>query len=284
MYETATALTSPSPSGTWAASMARSPLSTDSDNNRDDFHTDPTPTPGLPNDAVNFTVVSMTPDDAPNTSGATGITVVGTDFAPTMKSSLATASCTVTHATTASCNALSTASLGMVTVTFTNPASVGAPNVVLPNAFTYTGKENETNSALEADFCNLQSPATFTVTRNTATPPLFGKIFEAGVTEAPGAAAGIMAEVGYGNSGTDPTNNGTWRFFPAGYNVQVVNDDEYVGSFIAPNVTSSTNFSYTFRFSQDNGLKWTYCDLNGAGSNPGMTFESTQLGVMTVTP
>ncbi len=43
-------------------------------------------------------------------------------------------------------------------------------------------------------------------------------------------------------------------------------------------------YSYTFRFSQDNGLKWTYCDVNGAGSNTGLTFERAQLGVMTVTP
>jgi hypothetical protein len=49
-------------------------------------------------------------------------------------------------------------------------------------------------------------------------------------------------------------------------------------------VAANTNFAYTFRFSQDNGLKWTYCDLDGAGSNAGLLFDTSQLGVMTVTP
>jgi hypothetical protein len=137
---------------------------------------------------------------------------------------------------------------------------------------------------LEADFCNLQFPATFTVTRLTATPQLFGRIYEAGITEPGGAPSGILAEVGYGNNATDPRSHNSWRFFPAAFNDQFGNDDEFMGTFTAPNVGASTNFAYTFRFSQDNGLRWTYCDLNGAGSNAGLIFETAQLGVMTVTP
>ena len=30
------------------------------------------------------------------------------------------------------------------------------------------------------------------------------------------------------------------------------------------------------------GGAWTYCDLNGAGSNSGLTFETSQLGTLTV--
>ena len=40
-------------------------------------------------------------------------------------------------------------------------------------------------------------------------------------------------------------------------------------------------YPYTARISLDGGA-WTYCDLNGAGSNSGLTFETTQLGALTV--
>jgi hypothetical protein len=63
--------------------------------------------------------------------------------------------------------------------------------------------------------------------------------------------------------------------------VDVGNDDEYVGTFTAP---AAGTYAYTYRFSFDAGLNWTYCDLNGAGSNAGLAFESAQLGVLTVTP
>lgn len=32
------------------------------------------------------------------------------------------------------------------------------------------------------------------------------------------------------------------------------------------------------------GVYWTCCDLDGAGSNPNLSFDLTQLGVMTATP
>src|SRR5262249_53502983 len=151
-----------------------------------DFRADPTPTPGSPNDAINFTIASLTPDDGPATVGAANITVVGTDISPGLRVQFGanpSAPCTVSTPTAASCTAVSNTgnAEARVNVTFSNPAKEGAPNVVLSNGFTYTGNENETNSALEADFCNLQFPASFMVTGNTATPLIFGRIFEAGV-------------------------------------------------------------------------------------------------------
>ncbi len=294
MYETATALTPPAPSGTWAVSMARSPASTDTDNNRADFRTDPSPTPGLPNDAVNFTVTAITPDDTPSAAAsATSITVTGTDFSPGMSIRVGAAATgalcgTVTSSTQATCNVLpGTGAVTRVSLTFVNPASVGAANVTLPNIFTYTGTENGAGPGTpEADFCNLQFPANFTVARNALSPDLFGRIYEAGVTEAGGAPANILAEVGYAiytgtpAGPTDPRTSSIWRFLPANYNVQVGNDDEFIGTFLAPGTAGT--YAYTFRFSQDNGLRWTYCDVDGAGSNDGLLFDATRLGVMTV--
>jgi hypothetical protein len=288
MYEGATALYPPNPSGSWADSLARSPASADTDNNRNDFHIDPSPTPGQPNDAVNFTVTGVSPNNMPALAASSmAVTVTGTDFSPGMRfqtsANSTSVSCdTVTSSTEATCKVgASSATAIRADVIGINPASVGVPNAVLSTSFTYTGKENETDSATEADFCNLQYPSTLSVKTGTVTELIYGQIYEAGVTEAPGAAAGIQAEVGYGNNGTDPTVDVSWRFFSAGYNVQSGNNDEYMGTFTAP---AAGTYAYTFRFSQDGGLKWTYCDLNGAGSNAGLIFETTQLGVMTVTP
>jgi len=287
MYEGATALYI-STTTTWSSSLARSPASADTDNNRSDFRTEPSPTPGLPNDLANFTVTRLFPDDGPAIAGANGIVVTGTDFVPGMRAQFGnngSAPCAVSTPTTASCTAVSNAGnvVTVVNVTFTAAASLGAPGpVVLGNAFTYTGTENGTNSTLEADFCNLQFPSSFSVVKSTVTPLLYGRIYEPGITEPGGAPSGVLAEVGYGTNTTDPRTHNSWRFVAADYNVQVGNDDEFMGSFTAP-ATAGTTYSYTYRFSQDNGMKWTYCDLNGAGSNTGLTFDATQLGVMTVT-
>ncbi|WP_224372515.1 IPT/TIG domain-containing protein [Hyalangium versicolor] len=289
IYETGTALYPES--GTVAPSLARSPSSADTNNNRNDFQGDPSPTPGLPNDAVNLTVASMLPDDGPATAGA-NVTLTGTDFATGMTARFGNNGallCVLQSSTQATCPTVANAGavVSKVDVTLTNPAPIKVPNAVVVGGFTYTGTENETNNPNEADYCNLQFPSTFTVTKSTQTPLIYGQLYEAGITEPAGAPFGWLAEVGYGAAGSNPTSSNTWRFFPASYNVQASNNDEFMGSFMAPSVTVLTNYAYTYRFSADNGLRWTYCDLNGAGSNSSPTdlvFESSQLGVMTVTP
>jgi hypothetical protein len=282
MYEGGTALAI-GPGANVAASMMRSPTSTDSNNNRNDFRWDPSPTPGLPNDTVNLTVTSITPDDVPNTVGSTTITVTGTDFGPLTAKFGANpvGNCTVTSNTQATCTAAGSASPSRVSVVFSNGVAVGVPDVTLAGGFTYTGNYNESNDMLEADYCNLQFPASFPVQAGQMTPLIYGRIYEAGVTEAGGAPAGVVAEVGYGPTTADPRSMNTWRFFQASYNTQTGNDDEFQGSFVAP---AAGSYSYTYRFSFDNGVRWTYCDLNGAGSGPGLTFETAQLGAMTVNP
>jgi hypothetical protein len=291
MYETGTARYILPQGASNAVSLSRNTSSTDSDNNTNDFRTDPTPTPGTANDDIVFTVTSLTPDDGPATAGASNASVVGTDFVVGMRirvASLPDAPCTVNNPTSASCTVIANpgGAVTRVNLTFTNPVAAGSQSVTLTNGFTYTGDVNDKTPVelLEADYCNLQSPATFTATRNTSTPPLYGRIYELGVTEAGDAPAGVIAEVGYGNSGTDPRTTASWRFFSTTWNVQVGNDDEFMGTFTTPNVVASTNFSYTYRFSQDGGLRWTYCDRDGAGSNVGLTFTTAQLGTMTVTP
>jgi hypothetical protein len=140
---------------------------------------------------------------------------------------------------------------------------------------------NDSGQPAEADYCAIQFPiTTITVQTGTMTPTVYGRIFEAGVTPAAGASAGVVAQLGYGPASVNPEWQSGWQFFPASFNVQVGNDDEYQASFTAP---AAGSYRYAYRFSQ-NGTDWTYCDANGAGSNASLFFETTQLPTLTVTP
>jgi hypothetical protein len=282
MYETNTSLEPPVNS---FGSLARSNASTDTDNNRNDWIGDPSPTPGVANGTVALTVTSITPNDGLASTSTAGIVIKGTDFAlgTTAKfGSNTAAACNVTNSTTMTCTAPTNGGVAaVVDVVVTNVASVGGQAVTVSNGFTYTAALNEKDVPAEADYCNLQFPATLTVQTGQATAIIYGQLYEAGLTESAGAPAGVIAEVGYGTNGTNPTTSSSWHFFPASWNVQVGNNDEFMGSFVAP---AANTYSYTYRFSFDGGLSYTYCDLNGAGSNAGLTFEATQLGVLTVTP
>lgn len=289
-----------------AISIARDEDAFDGDDNRTDFHFDPTPTPGLPNLPVVPTVISVTPDDTLSDDAAT-VTIVALDFArfPSIGGAGGTgerpAATFISNTTTTSCDAIDSLDAGRGATTFectapnnggvvergnftlTNAPTLGGSDTIV-DGWTYTGVLNESDLGAEVDFCNLQFPATTVVTQQTATEMLFGRIFEAGVTEAAGAPAGVLAEVGYGPDATDPTANSEWQFVAAAYNMQFGNDDEFMATLLAPAVGATTDFLFTYRFSFDDGFNYTYCDLDGAGSDPGLDFSAAQLGVMTVNP
>ena len=123
-------------------------------------------------------------------------------------------------------------------------------------------------------------PALVSVVAGAATEMIFGQAFEAGLTEAAGQAAGLVGQVGYGPADVNPEYQSGWVFFPATFNVQSGNNDEFQGSITAP--AEPGTYRYAYRFSLD-GATWTYCDIDGAGSNDGLTFEVTQLPALTVT-
>ncbi|MBX3130167.1 MAG: lamin tail domain-containing protein [Polyangiaceae bacterium] len=143
------------------------------------------------------------------------------------------------------------------------------------------GTVNESGLAAEADYCAVLSPQSLSLTVSTASGDVRARLYEAGLTEAAGAPAGVIAQIGYGLASVNPTTQSGWRFFPASWDSQQGNDDEYVGSFTAP--ASAGAYRYTFRFSLD-GHSFTYCDKNGAGSNSPLAFELSELPVLTVTP
>jgi hypothetical protein len=143
------------------------------------------------------------------------------------------------------------------------------------------GVLNETDQAAEADYCVVQFPLTTTSTSGVATELIFGQIFEAGRTDVMvgGAASGIRAELGFGPIGSDPRTSALWTFQPASFNVEVGNNDEYRSTLV---VAPPGTYAYAYRFSFDGGANVTYCDTDGAGSNPGLTFSASLLGSLTV--
>jgi VCBS repeat-containing protein len=130
------------------------------------------------------------------------------------------------------------------------------------------------------DFAILVSPASLVVSGGP-TQLIYGQVFEAGVTEASGAASAIVAQLGYGAAGTDPAGDPGWTWLSASFSGQVGNNDEYVATIDAQSLTSG-KYSYTYRFGfSDDGqtpLDWTYADLDGTANG----FSFTQLGLMTV--
>jgi len=145
-----------------------------------------------------------------------------------------------------------------------------------------SGVLNETDTPGEADFCNIQFPATASMSAGaTAGTAIFGQVFELSVTEAPGPNASVVGQLGYGPAGTDPTTSSAWTYVSASFNVQTGNNDEYQATMP---LLPAGSYAYVFRFSFDVGANFTYCDVDGAGSNAGLTFETSQLGALTVTP
>lgn len=133
-----------------------------------------------------------------------------------------------------------------------------------------------------ADYTILQFPSSTSTNSGQATGQIYGRISEAGVTEIPGASASVTAELGYGPLGSDPRTSPSWTYLPAAFNTQIGNDDEYVATINPGFPPSTTQYAYTYRFSLDGGTNWTYADLDGNGTNSGLTFDPAQLGTLTV--
>ena len=141
------------------------------------------------------------------------------------------------------------------------------------------GVQNESTAALEADYCNVQFPTSLNVAAGTPSPLVYGRIFDAGTTEAVGANASVRAQLGFGPASANPQYQAGWTWTNATYNTQVGNDDEYQALFTAPTTGA---YRYVYRVSLDHGATWTTCDLDGAGANAGLSFDFDQQPVLTV--
>jgi glycosidase len=120
------------------------------------------------------------------------------------------------------------------------------------------------------DEANLQSPAEITHTIGlTATQPVYGQIFINELTAVPGAAPGILAQLGYGSAGTLPSEWTTWQ------DALFDSDQESYDQYAAPLLPEAVGeFQLVYRYSTTNGRDWVYADLDGLfiglPPNPGL--------------
>ncbi len=150
------------------------------------------------------------------------------------------------------------------------------PNTkTLAGAYRYTGE-----AAVSFGWCNLQHPPSVSVPVNVNTPLIFGRVWKAGVTDPAGPPAGITGQLGYGPAGSDPRTTPGWRWFDAEWNPSCPdcgNNDEFMRVL---NLSAAGSYSYAYRFSDDGGFWFTFCDLDGSTNG----YQTAQAGSLTVTP
>ena len=123
-------------------------------------------------------------------------------------------------------------------------------------------------------YANLQFPSTGSICPSGSLTA-YGQAYAAGVTEAAGAGAGVVAQIGYSTTNTNPSGWTNWSAnLP--FNAQVGNNDEFVGTLSG---LAAGTYYYTFRYAL-NGCQWQYGGFSGGFWN-GTTNVN---GVLTVNP
>ncbi len=133
-------------------------------------------------------------------------------------------------------------------------------------------------------FCRLQYPDTITDVA-TGKVTTYGRVYVAGVTDQTtqtDADPRVVAQVGYGDTGTTPDTWSAWTDAAPnsaydGATSGEANNDEYQADLTLP-AAPGQSFDTAYRFSGDGGLTWTYCDAGNSGSSDGFNTP----GAMTV--
>ncbi|OUR98193.1 hypothetical protein A9Q86_14155 [Flavobacteriales bacterium 33_180_T64] len=121
------------------------------------------------------------------------------------------------------------------------------------------------------DYANIQSPTASPQTITVGdTFNVYAQAYEAGVTEAAGAGAGIEAWIGYSSTNDNPSNAG-WTWTAATFNVQSGNNDEFTAEIGSGLVTGTYYYATRFRL---NSCGFVYGGTGGIWSS-----DSVQLVV-----
>ena len=139
------------------------------------------------------------------------------------------------------------------------------------SAYTFVGTAPRTIT-----WCDLHLPSTTSISAGGVTEPMFGRVHAPGLTDAYGAPIGIIGQVGHGPAASDPRSQPGWLWFDAGWRSQVSSDDEFQGALTT---SSAGTYAYAYRFTDDGGLNYMFCDLD-PGTADG--FSPTSLGRLTV--
>ena len=109
------------------------------------------------------------------------------------------------------------------------------------------------------DWCALEAPDSTVTSPDVPTEPIYGLVFESGVTDDPGQGGGIHAELGVGADGVAPWDDG-WQWSTAAYDSDQDTLDRYVGTIA---LSTQGVYDYAYRFQLEGQSIWTYADLNG---------------------
>jgi hypothetical protein len=216
----------------------------------------------------------VSPDRGP-LAGGTAVELTGSHFQDGLTVTFGDQPATdvVVHdAGRVSCVTPSADATGPVSVRVENP---DAQSSQLQGAFTY-----EEGIQPGPTWCQLVRPETAAAQTGEPTPPIYGRVFGEGITEGPGAGAGLTAELGFGPTGTDPGSSAQWSWTDAVFSADAGSgddQDEYVASLT---VGAAGDYDYAYRFARagDPPGAWLYCDLDGSDNG----YASAQAGALTV--
>jgi hypothetical protein len=136
-------------------------------------------------------------------------------------------------------------------------------------------------SADTVDWCNLQFPEVGNQVLGGVFD-VYSQVFEAGVTDLNNTAAGpgISAWVGFNTANTNPNSAG-WTWVASTYNVDVVNNDEFITD-IGAVIPAAGTYYYASRF-QYNGGPYSYGGILANGTAGGFWDGTTYIsGVLNI--
>jgi hypothetical protein len=126
------------------------------------------------------------------------------------------------------------------------------------------------------DDCALQFPASLETRAGRPSSLVYGRVFAAGITDAPGQGPGVEAQLGFGPVGA-MASDASWAWSSmTSFNVDVLGGDEYAGTFTGP---APGAWAYAYRVRVGGG-PWVYCDRDGSANG----YQPAQAGVLTARP
>lgn len=124
-------------------------------------------------------------------------------------------------------------------------------------------------------WANLQWPPSLTVTLGSYSDPVYGQVWIDGATSQPGPTLDLIAQVGFGPTGSNPAGS-DWLWVDAAFNVDVGNNDEFAARLLP---TAVGEYDYVYRYSTTNGSEWLYADLSGPVSSGALPANPGRLTV-----
>jgi hypothetical protein len=124
------------------------------------------------------------------------------------------------------------------------------------------------------DRCKLQFPPTLDARVAAASGAVYARVFGETITEAMGAGAGVVGELGFGPTNKLP-DDASWTWSAATYNLDASDGyEEWQGKLTFP---AAGSFAYAARFQYQGGA-YAYCDFDGSENG----VQQGQLGAATV--